>query len=271
MPENDNRNLGDEWMDWNGSNDQIIKQGKGLFTGFALAVILLSDLLLALLVYFISPRLDMFFPGLSWVAWILVAIYMLITAVWFAELLLTTYQEKNCFFFRSRPHGNFERLFLRAVSLAKYFGFTRDQVGHSFIKVSNSVSRATKKTGTKEKLLILLPRCLTKDELKKIMEFKKIYPVEVFTVSGGELARKKVKEIKPTAVIGVACERDLVAGIRDVGSKFSVIGIPNIRPHGPCKDTNVDMQELEKAIQFYVGQPKEQNTQNAEARSQEIE
>ena len=89
------------------------------------------------------------------------------------------------------------------------------------------------------------------------MEFKNVYPVEIYPVSGGELARKKVREIRPTAVIGVACERDLVAGIRDVGNKFSVIGIPNIRPEGPCKNTYIDLEELEKAIQFYVGQPKD--------------
>jgi hypothetical protein len=253
----EDRNLGDEWLDWDGKDGGIIKVGKGLFLSFSAAVILISDILLVLLVYFISPRLAMFIEELPIAAWVLAGLYVVMTAFWFLELLLTSYHEKNFFLFQPKPHLHFEMLFTRALKLSKLFGFSRDQLGHSFVKVYNSVSRAVRKPGPNEKLLILLPRCLTKDELKKIMDFKHVYGVEVCTVSGGELARKKVKEFKPTAVIGVACERDLVSGIRDVGGKFSVIGIPNIRPHGPCKDTHVDMDELEKAIRFYVGPPRQ--------------
>ena len=111
--------------------------------------------------------------------------------------------------------------------------------------------------GRQEKLLILLPRCLAKEELVAINALKDRYPLEVHTVSGGELARKKVRELRPTAVIGVACERDLVSGIRDVSQKISVIGIPNQRPEGPCRNTRIDMGELTRAIEFYVGQPRQ--------------
>ncbi len=253
----DDRNLGDEWIDWDGKEDKAIVVGKGLFLFFSAAVILLSDVFFILLVYLISPRLAMFFDELPAAAWILVGLYIFMTAFWFLEMFLTSYHEKNFFIFQSKTHLLFEWLFTRALKLSRLFGFSRDQMGHSFVKVYNSVSKAVKKPHPNEKLLVLLPRCLVKDELKKIMDFKKIYPIEICTVSGGELARKKVKEFRPTAIIGVACERDLVSGIKDVGEKFSVIGIPNKRPNGPCKDTYVDIDELEKAIKFYVGTPKE--------------
>lgn len=253
----DDRNLGDEWVDWNGKDDGVVKVGKSLFLIFSFAVIFISDLILILLVYLITPRLATFFEELPIAAWVLVGLYVIVTAFWFLELLFTSYHEKNFFLFRARPHLHFELLFTRVVKLGKLFGISKDKMGHSFVRVSNAVTRAVKKPSPHEKLLILLPRCLTKDELKRIMDFKNVYPIEVCTVSGGELARKKVREFKPTAVIGVACERDLVSGIRDVGGKFSVIGIPNIRPHGPCKDTHVDMEELEDAIKFYVGEPKD--------------
>ena len=253
------RNLGDEWIDWNGKDEDVIKVGKGLFLLFSLGVILISDLFLVVLIYMISPRLVTYFEELPSAAWIMVFLYVLITTFWYLELLITTYREKNFFFFKSRPHFHFEWLYIKVVKLATLFGVSKDNIGNSIVKVSNAISKATKKPNKSEKVLVLLPRCLTKTELKKIMDFKQIYPIEVCTVSGGELARKKVKEIKPTAVIGVACERDLVAGIRDVGGDFSVIGIPNIRPNGPCKDTNVDLEELEDTIKFYVGDPKNQS------------
>lgn len=251
----DDRNLGDEWIDWDGKGE-IIHEGKRLFVIFSLSVIVISDLLLLFLVYMISPRLAAFHEYLPSAVWVLSFLYIALTVFWFVELLLTAYYERNYFFFRGRPHRVFEHLYNKVSKLASLCGVSRDRLGHSFVKVSNAISRATKIPGRDEKLLILLPRCLTKEELKRINDFKNIYPIEICVVSGGELARKKVKELRPTAVIGVACERDLVAGIRDVGGRFSVIGVPNIRPNGPCKDTNVDMVELERAIQFYVGRPK---------------
>ena len=52
-------------------------------------------------------------------------------------------------------------------------------------------------------------------------------------------------DTKPQMVIAVACER-LSSGIMDVK------GLPvwhlNQRPNGPCKDTFVDIVELEKMI-----------------------
>jgi hypothetical protein len=140
---------------------------RGLFIAFSLAVIVITDILLILFVYLISPRLAMFFEELPLAAWILVGLYIVITGFWFIELLLTTYYEKKIFFFRSRSHLHFEWLFTKVMRLGKLMGFSRDLMGHSFIRVSNAVSRATKRKNAEERLLILLPRCLTKEQLQK--------------------------------------------------------------------------------------------------------
>lgn len=252
----DDRNLGDEWIDWDGHDNGIIEEGKGLFLWFTFGVVLLADALLILLVYLITPRLASFIEELPVAAWTLAGLFIAVTAFWYAALVFTAYHEKNFFLFRSRPHFLFELIYTRVIKLSRAFGVSRDRLGHSFLKVSNAVSRAMKRQVSTERLLVLLPRCLSKEELKKAIELKERYTFEIFTVSGGELARKKVKELRPTAVIGVACERDLVSGIRDVGGRLSVIGIPNKRPHGPCKDTHIDLNALEDAIKFYVGPPR---------------
>lgn len=66
--------------------------------------------------------------------------------------------------------------------------------------------------------------------------------------TGGTIARRQVKEIKPKVVLAVACERDLASGIADI-EQIQVYGITNQRPFGPCYNTTVDPQEIERAIQ----------------------
>ena len=69
-------------------------------------------------------------------------------------------------------------------------------------------------------------------------------------VTGGTLARKAIKEQHPGAVIAIACERDLSLGIQDI-SAIPVLGILNRRPHGPCMNTDVDMNRVQTALNFF--------------------
>ncbi|MFA4874433.1 MAG: DUF116 domain-containing protein [bacterium] len=249
----DGRNLGDEWVDWNGGNDSPINEGKGLFLWLSAAVLILSTAFAAAFVYLVTPRLALWDSHLPVIAWMLALILVAAAALWFVQLVFTAALSRRPLLAPASIKPLFNLTFSGTFRVGSLLGISRDRVGHSFVRVSNELSRAAKPATRDEKLLLLLPRCLAKEELLKINGLKERYPITVHTVSGGELARKKVKELKPTAVIGVACERDLVSGIRDVGARFSVIGIPNQRPNGPCKETRIDMQELISAIEFFVG------------------
>ncbi|MFH1830920.1 MAG: DUF116 domain-containing protein [Pseudomonadota bacterium] len=251
----DDRNLGDEWLEWNGRDEKPIRQGPGLFISFALLVTVIINTTICAFVYLTTPRLATWYEGLPFFAWGFAFLIIAISIVWFVQFTLTVFTKQKLLFSPAKLGPLFELTFAGVFRIADVFGVSRDRVGHSFVMVSNNISRALKPQGKKENLLLLLPRCLTKEQLKEINALKEIYPITIHTVSGGELARKKVKETKPTAVIGVACERDLVSGIRDVGTKFFVIGIPNQRPEGPCKNTYIDMSELVEAIEFFVGKP----------------
>ena len=77
--------------------------------------------------------------------------------------------------------------------------------------------------------------------------------MEVYTAAGGGQARKIIREQRPTAVIGVACERDLMSGINDIVPKMPTLGVTNKRPEGPCKNTLINMDELRKAIETLTG------------------
>ncbi len=254
----DGRSLGDEWANWDGEGGGSSRAGKTPFLVTAAIFALLLDALVVGIVYMISPRLAGWAAWLPTAAWIAAILFVLFSTAWFIQLLFTATSGRNAFVTRGGIFAIFSFALEHIFRLAQLAGISRDRMGHSFVRVSNAVARATKGSRgvDEERLLILLPRCLTKEQLKAINALKDRYPLTVATVSGGELARKKVREVRPTAVIGVACERDLVSGIRDVGNRFSVIGIPNDRPDGPCKNTVIDMDELIETIEFYVGKPR---------------
>jgi len=67
------------------------------------------------------------------------------------------------------------------------------------------------------------------------------------------MARQLLAEKRPKGVIAVACERDLMAGVQDVKAAVPVIAIANKRPEGPCRNTTIDMTEMENAIRLYLG------------------
>lgn len=120
-----------------------------------------------------------------------------------------------------------------------------------------------------EKVLLLLPHCLQikdcdvrltyniynckrcgKCEIKDLINIAEENKLSLFIATGGSLARRIINDVKPDAVVAVACENDLSSGIADI-YPIPVWGIPNIRPFGPCMNTIVDLNEIKKAIEFF--------------------
>ena len=69
--------------------------------------------------------------------------------------------------------------------------------------------------------------------------------------TGGTLARRVIGEVRPLAIIAVACETDLTSGIQD-SYPLPVYGVLNERPHGPCRDTTVNLDRVREAIAFFA-------------------
>ncbi len=250
---NETRKLGDEWKDWNGENESNIDTNRSIFLLFSLAVIILTSSILFLIYYLINPRLDEWHSFLPDISLGLIIFVTVILFLWYSILLISNFTNVSMTFLSKSSRFLLGFLLTNVFKLAKLLRFSKDKMGNSFVKVSNAFMMACRKKNDNEKLLILLPRCLEKGVLKKIKEIKNDYKnLEVAVVSGGELARKKVKEFRPTAIIGIACERDLISGIKDVGIYYNVIGIPNCRPDGPCKNTTIDLNLLIKHINYYL-------------------
>ncbi len=154
--------------------------------------------------------------------------------------------------------------------IAQFIGISKDEIRKIFIKINNAYIYSNKYKINSKDLMILIPHCIQNhscklkvtnniDNCKKcgickindLLKLKEKYNTKIFVATGGTLARKIIVDNKPKAVIAVACERDLTSGVREV-NKIPVLGVFNARPNGPCVDTDINIKEIEDAINFFT-------------------
>ncbi|SHH28584.1 hypothetical protein SAMN02745221_02085 [Thermosyntropha lipolytica DSM 11003] len=159
-----------------------------------------------------------------------------------------------------------DTLFPLVLLVGRFLGVQKEKILSSYIEVNNFMVKAKKLLLPGEQIMILAPHCLQDaacphkitinvENCKecgkcKVGELKKLareHKAVLKVATGGTLARKFIKEIKPKAVIAIACERDLALGIQDT-SAIPVLGVLNFRPHGPCFNTDVDLKWVENAL-----------------------
>ena len=250
------RKLGDEWLDWRGTLEDYEKNataGKRIFLSLLLGLIVFFGMLGYTIWYMITPRLVQFHPRFPLYVGLLFLVVWGILSLWFLIMVLSILLEKDLFLHLGGKRLSITFLVPIVLRFGIRLGFSRDRMGNSFVKISNTLIRGSTYRVKPEKLLILLPRCLQKSLMNRIVDFAKQSHIPVFTVAGGEKAREIVYKMNPQAIIGVACERDLLSGIQEIVSRIPVIGIPNRRPEGPCKNTTIDFQEFMNAIQTFLG------------------
>ncbi len=248
------RLLGDEWEEWSGDLDESVTyhETAGLFTLYAILALLLFLGCLMFALFMIEPRLRLIHPALEVIARIVTVTVMILTAVWGSLIFGSVFTGKNLLLYSRLGRVSTTWILPPALLLARRLGISRDRLGNSFVNFSNAIVRATYKP-KKGKTIILMPRCLKSEMKKQIQELAGRADVKVFSATGGGQARKVIREQHPNAVIGIACERDLMSGIQDVAPKIPTIGVANKRPEGPCKNTLLDMEELKKAIEILTG------------------
>ncbi|MEN3014245.1 MAG: DUF116 domain-containing protein [Endomicrobiia bacterium] len=129
------------------------------------------------------------------------------------------------------------------------------------IEINNKISIKHSKKFFK-KILFLLPKCLQNSscvnsidncklcgrcKIKDIIKIKenlsKNIDVKIKIASGSQIAKLYLKAINPDYTIAVACEEELIAGIRD-NFNYAIIGIPNTILEKPCINTDVDIEKV---------------------------
>jgi len=246
------RVLGDEWLDWDGGPaEKDTSESRNTFLYLSLIVLALFVVIVLLFWYLILPRFESF--GSAWAvvitftigaaALFLVAWYVLlvVAGIWNRRYMTVCLTRGSRLFFLMLPF---------VTKLASSVGISKDRLSHSFIRVANELAGPGKGPGP---VLVLFPRCLRADIRSRSKEICAQYEdVRLHTAPGGTEARKIIRDTSPGAIVAVACERDLIAGIQDVAPKIPVIGIPNTRPEGPCTDTTINTDELKEAIDFFL-------------------
>ncbi|MEW6350338.1 MAG: DUF116 domain-containing protein [Thermodesulfobacteriota bacterium] len=121
-----------------------------------------------------------------------------------------------------------------------------------------------------ENLLLLLPRCLQfsdcpqnvvkdianckrcgKCRIKDLAEIAEEFKVPAVVANGGRVALARVLDRWVHGVVAVACEMELRTGI--LSSPKPVLAVVNLRPNGPCTDTDVDLWEVRSSIRRFIG------------------
>jgi hypothetical protein len=248
------RRLGHEWDEWDGRplpNRGDYDSSPTLFFGWSAAALAAALGLGALGLFLLGPRLALLHPRIPKTLWVGLAVVAAVLWAWWATLFLSYRSGRALLPERLAERGPFLRLMRLTSQVADRFG-RRDWVENAAVKIYNALALLRgRKVGTGE-LLLLIPRCLSKETLDGVLGVAGKYGVPVFVATRGQLARRVIRERRPRAVVAVACERDMVSGLHDVAGKVPVLGLTMTLPSGPCKDALLDLGKLEDWVRAYV-------------------
>jgi len=248
------RRLGHEWDEWDGRplpNRGDYDSSPTLFFLWSAAALVSAFATAALAIYLLGPRLSLLHPLVPPVLWAGLALAAVVLGVWWVVLFLSFSSGRALLPEWLAERGPFLRLMRLTSRVADRFG-RRDWVENAAVKIYNGLAVLRGRKVGKGELLLLIPRCLSKETLDGVLGVAGKYGVPVFVATRGQLARRVIRERRPRAVVAVACERDMVSGLHDVAGKVPVLGLTMTLPSGPCKDALLDLGKLEEWVRAYV-------------------
>jgi len=209
-------------------------------------------------------------PALPVIAGVIVALLTLFIVGGLGVLVLTLLTGRDLFFSERLRKLVIRYLFPGIIAFGRLLGVDRDTLQQSFIALNNQLVRARKLRVPADKALILLPHCIqlfdcdlkiTGDvercvrcgrcDIGDLAEAARRRGIAIAVATGGTLARKIIVERRPRFILAVACERDLTSGIRD-SYPLPVIGVLNHRPNGPCFNTRIVLDEVERVLDEHI-------------------
>lgn len=249
----DRRVLGDEWIDWDGTvEESLIHTQNKLFLWVSVLSVIAIIGLVFLFSWLIQPRLMELSPAFAQIVNYSVLIFAGILVLWIIIFVISMLFNLRLFAPIILVPRVINIVLNLTVKVGGLLGIPKDRMVNSFLKVYNVAVKLKNLKLKPSELLILLPRCLRKEYLEILRNLKERYNFQMFTVGGGQQARQKIRMLMPRAIIAVACERDLLSGFVEVNPKIPVIGLPNIRPEGPCRNTEIDINLVESAVRHLL-------------------
>ena len=218
--------------------------------------------------YFISPRLWLIDGRIAIFSLALLR-FLYIIVVSQSFLLLFTFFTEKPYLMPSKPRKKaFFFMYPSINRTASILKTSKDKIQQTLIQMNNSLMMVMLPKIKVKRILLLLPHCLQwfdcpykitahitncrgcrKCVIADLIDLSKERNLDIAVATGGTIARRIVKETRPNLIIAVACERDLSSGILDT-YPMPVWGILNIRPEGPCKNTQVDIEEIKRVLEL---------------------
>jgi hypothetical protein len=223
--------------------------------------------------YLIAPRLEQFYEGLPEIVGIAALLGASAIGLGLALVALSALTGRRVLFSQRITNTVVRILFPPVMMLARLIGIERERVQRSFIAVNNTLVEAGRDTIGRGRILLLLPHCLQSTTCRHritggliencegcgacviagLLSMAKQNDLALAVATGGTLARRVIGEVRPKAIIAVACETDLTTGIQD-SYPLPVLGVLNERPNGPCRDTTVDLERVKEAVAFFCSE-----------------
>ncbi|MBN1755243.1 DUF116 domain-containing protein [bacterium] len=242
---------------------------QGLFLWLAWFAVLLLLIVLTLLFYLFYPRLYQIHQYLPVIFGIIEILILIPITGGLLLITISVTSGKDLLYPHGKKQITVRTLFPIVLFLGQFLKISKDRIRSSYVAVNDSIIRVTRNRISADKILMLLPHCLQnhecpwkitidirnchhcgKCEIGDLIKMAEHYGVDLRIATGGTIARKVAAELKPTAIIAVACQRDLTSGITDA-YPIPVFGILNKRPNGPCYDTWVSLDKIEEAFEFF--------------------
>lgn len=250
------RRLGHEWDEWDGTplpNHGNFDAAPWLFFRWAALSLAVMVGLAAAGVWLVAPHFASLGTGLPRLVWLALWAMTALCLLWWLALGASYAMGKSLLPGWLAERGLFLRVMAFTSRVSSWFG-RRDWVENAAVKVYNALALARVRTVGPGELLLLVPRCLSRATLDRVLDSAGKYQVPVFVATRGQLARRVIRERRPRAVVAVACERDMVTGLHDVAGRVPVLGLTMTLPAGPCKDAELDHDTLEKYMKAFVSQ-----------------
>ncbi len=225
----------------------------------------LYGILIALL-FLLFTGVGHFLPIFSNISVNIIYFFILIGVLVAILMVVSIIFKKDIFSFFSIRYFLMKYIAPVANSISKRIWLDNNKMVRSYIDLSNKFIINKLKNKDISNILLLLPHCIQlnscgmkltyditnckmcgKCAISNLIELSKEFSVHISVASGGTMARKQVAEVKPCVVLAVACERDLLSGIRDT-LPMNVLGVLNKRPNGHCVNTTVDTENISSLI-----------------------
>ncbi|AGL02242.1 DUF116 domain-containing protein [Desulfoscipio gibsoniae] len=249
----------------------MIYERKRLFIGL-LIVSLLAVCMLAVAIWYLvfSPESSVVYKLVLLAVDAVLIIAILLAGFGLAGIVLTLVRSKPLALLQGPVRVALNTFFPLVLILGKLLSIDLNRIKRSFIEVNNNLVRAMHISAAPDQLLLLAPHCLQSSTcthkvtgnvdncrrcgqcmVSDLLRLRDHYGIRVGMATGGTLARKYVRDYRPKAIVAIACERDLTSGILDA-NPIPVLGVTNLRPHGPCHDTQFSYQRVDEAIQYFL-------------------